>query len=185
MTAFLVLIAVFAIAGLWLMTTYNGLVRRRNMVQEAWSGVDVQLKRRANLIPNLVETVRGYMGHEKSVLQEVTSLRTAASGVSEPAERGRLEGLLGQAIGRLFAVAEAYPDLKASETFIGLQRELSAAEDEIQLARRYYNGATRDLNVMIESFPSNLVAGWFSFRQATYFEVEDPADRAVPKVSFG
>lgn len=184
MTTLLVLAGSVLLIGLWAIAIYNGLVRRRNVVMEAWSGVDVQLKRRADLIPNLIETVRGYMGHEKSVLEEVTRLRAAAQQAAEPAERGQLEGMLGQALGRMMAVAEAYPDLKANDSFMGLQKELASAEQEIQLARRYYNGATRDLNVMIESFPSNLVAARFGFIQASFFEITEAADRAVPKVSF-
>ncbi|MEQ8400599.1 MAG: LemA family protein [Roseitalea porphyridii] len=166
---------------------YNALVRARQMVQEAWSGIDVQLKRRADLIPNLVETVKGYAGHEKETLERVTEMRTRAQNVpsDDVAGRAAAEGLLSQALGRLFAVAESYPDLKANQNFAELQEALETVEREIQMARRYYNGSARELNVKVESFPSNLVAKSFNFVQADYFELEDPGDRAVPQVAFG
>lgn len=166
---------------------YNGLVKARQMVREAWSGIDVQLKRRADLIPNLLETVKGYASHEKDTLAEVTEMRTRAQGVpaGDVAGRAVAEGMLSQALGKLFAVAEAYPDLKANENFRDLQQSLDKMETEIQMARRYYNGAARDLNVQVESFPSNLVANTFKFEQADYFEIENDADRAVPEVDFG
>ena len=174
-------IAVYAIA------IYNGLVKARQMVREAWSGIDVQLKRRADLIPNLLETVKGYAKHEKDTLEEVTEMRNRAQSVpsGDVAGRAQAEGMLGMALGRLLAVAEAYPDLKANENFRDLQNSLEELENEIQMSRRYYNGAARDLNVRIESFPSNLVANTFKFEQADYFEIENAADRAVPKVDFG
>lgn len=166
---------------------YNGLVKARQMVREAWSGIDVQLKRRADLIPNLLETVKGYASHEKETLAEVTEMRTRAQGVpaGDVAGRAAAEGMLSQALGKLFAVAEDYPELKANENFRDLQESLDKMETEIQMARRYYNGAARDLNVKVESFPSNLVANTFKFEQADYFEIENDADRAVPKVDFG
>jgi LemA protein len=165
---------------------YNRLVSTRQMTEEAWSGIDVQLKRRSDLIPNLVDTVKGYAAHERGVLEQVTELRTAAQKVpsGDVAARGQVEGALSAALGRLLAVAENYPDLKASANFLELQRELSTLENEIQMARRYYNGATRNLNTMIESFPSNIVASQFAFAKREYFEIEEPADRALPKVSF-
>jgi len=166
---------------------YNGLVKARQMVREAWSGIDVQLKRRADLIPNLLETVKGYASHEKETFAEVTEMRTRAQGVpaGDVAGRAVAEGMLSQALGKLFAVAEDYPDLKANENFRDLQQSLDKMETEIQMARRYYNGAARDLNVKVESFPSNLVANTFKFEQADYFEIENDADRAVPEVDFG
>lgn len=165
---------------------YNGLVKARQMVREAWSGIDVQLKRRADLIPNLLETVKGYASHEQETFAEVTEMRTRAQGVpaNDVAGRAAAEGMLSQALGKLFAVAEAYPDLKANENFRDLQQSLDKLETEIQMARRYYNGAARDLNVQVESFPSNFVANTFKFQQADYFEIENDADRAVPKVDF-
>ncbi|ASY61918.1 LemA protein [Sinorhizobium sojae CCBAU 05684] len=171
---------------LYLVYVYNSLVRARQMTQEAWSGIDVQLKRRADLIPNLIETVKGYAAHEKSTLEEVVALRNRAQAVPEGdvASRASVEGALSQALGRLFALAEAYPDLKANQNFAELQRSLETIEGEIQMSRRYYNGAARDLNVKVESFPSNLVANIFRFARATYFEITNEADRAVPSVRF-
>lgn len=183
----LITIAIVVAIGLYVMMTYNGLVRLRQMVAEAWSGIDVQLKRRADLIPNLVETVKGYAGHEKETLERVTEMRTRAQAVptGDIAGRAAAEGMLSQALGKLFAVAEAYPDLKANENFRDLQGTLETIEGELQMARRYYNGSARNLNVKVESFPSNFVASTFNFRQADYFELDDPADRATPQVSFG
>ena len=168
----------------WGVTIYNKLVRYKNMVQESWSGIDVQLKRRANLIPNLIETVKGYMGHERETLTKITELRARSMAASAPGEKGRLEGELARSLVNLFAVAENYPDLKANENFVDLQDELSAIENDIHLARRYYNGATRNLNVLIESFPGVIVARMFRFVQAEFFEIRDAEDRAVPEVSF-
>lgn len=184
MIALIVILVLLAGLLAWAVGLYNRLVRLRNMVKESWSGIEVQLKRRANLIPNLIESVKGYIGHERGVLEKLTELRSRTLQTDQPAERGRLEGDLGRAIGRLFAVAEAYPDLKANQNFMDLQDELSQLEDQIQMARRYYNGTVRDLNIAVESFPSNIVAGMFGFRQAEFFEIEDEADRAVPKVEF-
>ena len=165
---------------------YNDLVSKRQLVQEGWSGIDVQLKRRTDLIPNLLETVKGYMGHERETMQAVIEARAAATaGASQgPAERASLEGALSGALGRLLAVAEAYPDLKANTTFLEFQAALQNVEDEIQLSRRYYNGATRNLNTSVESFPQNVVANAFKFEKAEYFELENEADRAVPNVKF-
>ena len=181
----ILLIILLMIAG-YVVVVYNGLVRARQMMREAWSGIDVQLKRRTDLIPNLIETVKGYARHERAALEEVTALRSRAQGLprDDVAGRAQVEGMLGQALGRLFAVAEAYPDLKANENFMQLQGSLETLESEIQMARRYYNGAARDLNVKVESFPSNLIANTFGFSQAEYFEIENAEDRAVPKVSF-
>ena len=184
-SSLITLLIVLAIAG-YGVAIFNALVRARQMVQEAWSGIDVQLKRRADLIPNLVETVKGYAGHEKETLERVTEMRTRAQNVPAGDIQGRAmaEGMLGQALGRLMAVAEAYPDLKANENFKDLQDSLETVENEIQMSRRYYNGSARELNVKVESFPSNLVANAFGFRQADYFELENPGDRAVPQVTF-
>lgn len=181
-----IIIALIAAVVVYVIYTYNRLVSTRQMSEEAWSGIDVQLKRRADLVPNLIETVKGYAGHERGVFDEVTRLRTAAQSVppGDVAGRAKAEAALSLGLGRLLAVAEAYPDLKASANFIELQRELGNLENEIQMARRYYNGAVRNLNTMIQSFPSNLIAGQFKFEQRQYFEIEEPADRAVPKVSF-
>lgn len=181
-----ILVVILLAIGGYVIAIYNGLVRARQTTREAWSGIDVQLKRRADLIPNLIETVKGYAQHERAALEEVTALRARAQSLpsGDVAGRAQVEGMLGQALGRLFAVAEAYPDLKANENFVQLQNSLETLESEIQMSRRYYNGAARDLNIKVESFPSNLVANSFGFSQAEYFEIEDAQDRAVPKVSF-
>jgi LemA protein len=184
MTASYVVLGLLAAPLLWGVTIFNRLVRGRNLVQEGWSGIDVQLKRRADLIPNLIEAVKGYMGHERGVLEKVTQLRAESLKTTSPAEKGRVEGMLGQALANLFAVAENYPDLKASQNFSELQQSLSDIEEQVQLARRYYNGAARDQNIRIESFPSNVVAGLFRFQRAEFFQVEDAADRQVPQVRF-
>lgn len=185
MTTWIVLAVIVAVV-LYVISLYNQLVKKRQMVEEGWSGIDVQLKRRADLIPNLLETVKGYASHEREALEAVTDMRTRASSVasSDVAGRAQAEGLLGQALGRLFAVAENYPDLKASANFLELQASLEGIEDALQMARRYYNGAVRALNVLVESFPSNLVANQFGFRKSEYFEIEDAAERAVPEVKF-
>lgn len=182
----LILLAIIVLAALYVVFAYNGLVRARQMAEEAWSGIDVQLKRRADLIPNLVETVKGYAGHERQTLEEVVELRNKAQAVpsGDVAARGQVEGLLSQALGRVIALAEAYPDLKANTNFLELQRSLEGVEGEIQMSRRYYNGAARDLNVKVETFPNNLIAGPFGFTKKAYFEITNEADRAVPTVKF-
>ena len=179
-------LGVIVLVALYVVFIYNGLVRSRQIAEEAWSGIDVQLKRRADLIPNLIETVKGYAAHEKSTLEEVVALRNKAQAVpaGDVAGRAQAEGLLGQALGRVIALAEAYPDLKANQNFAELQASLETMEGELQMARRYYNGAARDLNVKVESFPSNLVAGQFGFAKREYFEITNEADRAVPSVKF-
>jgi len=181
-----IIIALIAALLLWGASTFNGLVRRRNMVAEGWSGIETQLKRRADLIPNLVETVKGYAAHERGTLDELTKLRASAQHApsGDVQARADTERQITAMIGRVMAVAEAYPDLKASANFQALQRDLGEVEDQIQLARRYYNGTVRDFNVMIEQVPSNIIASWFAFKQAAFFEIENAADRDVPKVSF-
>ncbi|MEZ2222300.1 LemA family protein [Rhizobium sp. RCC_161_2] len=181
-----IILAIIVLAALYAVFVYNGLVRARQVAEEAWSGIDVQLKRRADLIPNLIETVKGYASHERQTLEEVVELRNKAQAVpaGDVAGRGVAEGLLGQALGRVIALAEAYPDLKANTNFLELQRSLEGIEGEIQMSRRYYNGAARDLNVKVESFPSNLIAGQFGFAKRAYFEITNEADRAVPTVKF-
>ncbi|MDO4987973.1 MAG: LemA family protein [Synergistes sp.] len=183
MTIWIVL-AVVAVVALWLMVTYNGLVKLRNMAQEAWSGIDVQLKRRSDLVPNIVETVKGYAKHERETLDSVTQARTAVTNAgSDPAQRMQAENMLTGALRSLFAVAEAYPELKANTNFLQLQQELSKIEDEIQMSRRYYNGSARNLNNAVQQFPANLVSGAFGFSAMPYFEAAE-AERVVPKVSF-
>jgi LemA protein len=181
-----IILGAIVLVALYVVFIYNGLVRARQMAEEAWSGIDVQLKRRADLIPNLIETVKGYASHEKTTLEEVVKLRNQAQAVptGDVAGRAQAEGLLGAALGRVMALAEAYPDLKANENFRELQSSLETMESEIQMARRYYNGAARDLNVKVESFPSNLVAGQFGFQKRDYFEITNETDRAVPSVKF-
>ncbi len=182
MSFLLIIPGLLLVLGIWGIIIYNALVRQRNLVKEGWSGIDVQLKRRSNLIPNLVDVVKGYMGHERDLLHQVTELRSKATKAGDVAEKGRLEGRLSQSLASILAVAEAYPELKANQNFMDLQDELAGLEEEIQMARRYYNGTVRDLNIKIESFPSNLIAGAFGFIQAAFFEIDDPKDRAVPKV---
>jgi LemA protein len=181
-----VILLVAAAAGLYAIVIFNSLVRTRQMANEAWSGIDVQLKRRSELVPNLVETVKGYAGHERSVLEDVTRLRGAARAVpdNDVASRAQAETALSVALGKLVALAENYPDLKASANFLELQQQLSQLENELQMARRYYNGTVRNQNVLVQSFPSNVIAGLFGFEQRQYFEVSDEADRATPAVAF-
>ncbi|MBZ2198361.1 LemA family protein [Occultella gossypii] len=176
----LVLIVVF-----WAVGTYNGFVKLRNLVQEAWRQIDVELHRRYDLIPNLIETVKGYAAHERSVFDEVTRARAAAATPgATPAQQAIQEDQLSNAIGRLFAVAEAYPQLRAAENFTQLQNELTNTEDRIAAGRRFYNANVRDLNTKVETFPPNIIANMFKFSRAEYFEVTDPAVRTAPRVSF-
>jgi LemA protein len=163
---------------------YNGLVRLRVSVDSAWADIDVQLKRRHDLIPNLVETVKGYAAHESRTLSKVTEMRSKTMGANTVAERAEAERQLSGALANLFAVAEAYPDLKANQNFQDLQNNLRDIENEIQLSRRYYNGTVRDFNIMVATFPNNLISGPFGFHKADYFEIDDEADRAVPEVKF-
>lgn len=181
-----ILLLVVAAVGGYAIYVYNMLVRNRQLVEEGWSGIDVQLKRRTDLIPNMLETVKGYMTHERETLQAVTDARAGVQAAQNgtPGERGQAEGVLSGALGRLFAVAEAYPDLKANTNFLEFQTALQTVEDEIQMARRYYNGAVRNLNIAVESFPSNVVAGSFQFKKAEYFELDNETERAVPQVKF-
>jgi LemA protein len=178
----LALVVLLAVVGV---VSYNGLIGLRNKVEEGWRQIDVELKRRHDLVPNLVETVKGYAAHERSTLDEVIRARsTAMSGASTPAAAAQAEGQLGQALGRLMAVAEAYPDLKANQGFLSLQQELTSTEDRIASSRRYYNALVRELNTKVESVPSNIVATIAGVKRAEYFEA--PATEAVvPDVSFG
>ena len=182
----IVLLGVGLIGLIWGVATYNGFVRLRNLVQEAWRQIDVELHRRHDLIPNLVETVKGYAAHERAVFDEVTTARAAAAAPGAgPAQQAVQENQLTAALGRLFAVAEAYPQLRAAENFLALQNELTTTEDRIAAGRRFYNANVRQLNTKVETFPANIIAGWFGFTRAEYFEAEDPAVRAVPTVDFG
>jgi len=186
MTALWIIVAVLVLVAVALVISYNRFVSQRNLVAESWRQIDVELHRRHDLIPNLVETVKGYAGHERNVFEAVTKARAAAASPgSTPAAQAQQEGVLGQALGRLFAVAEAYPDLKASANFLELQNQLTETEDRIAAGRRFYNANVRALNTRVEAFPSNVVAGTFGFKQAEYFEVEDVAIRTAPTVDFG
>ncbi len=175
---------IITVLAIWAVMIYNRLVRLRNLCKEGWSGIDVQLKRRANLIPNLLETVKGYMTHEKDVFKQVTEARARALSAQGPAERGQGESMLTASLRTLFAVAENYPELKANTNFLELQNQLSLIEDEIQKARRYYNATVRDFNTAIEVFPNTIVASLFGFRQEEFFEITEPGDRKVPEVKF-
>ena len=183
-TAMIIVIGIVDVIGGWLMMTYNGLVNLRNMMQEGWSGIDVQLKRRFDLIPNLVETVKGYAAHEKETLQNVTEARTAVTNAGSDTEaRLQAENMLTGTLRTLFAVAESYPDLKANTNFLQLQEQLANIENDLQMARRYYNGTVRNLNNGIQKFPAVLIARSFGFKEATFFQVEEEA-KQTPKVSF-
>ncbi len=184
MTLSWIIVAVVAIALLWLLITYNSLVRRRNQVKEAWSDIDVQLKRRHNLIPNLIETVKGYATHERAAFDSVTQARAQALSATTQPQQMQAENILTGALKSLFAVAEAYPDLKANTNFLELQRELSDTENKIMAAHRFYNSNVRDFNTLIESVPANLIAGPFGFKKFEFFELSDDAARSVPKVAF-
>ena len=184
MLLWITMIAVAAII-LYAIIIFNSLVHTRQMTNEAWSGIDVQLKRRSELVPNLVEAVKGYAGHERSALEDVTRLRGAARSLptNDVVRRAQAEGALSLALGKLVALAESYPDLKASENFLQLQQQLSQLETELQMARRYYNGTVRNQNVLVQSFPSNLIAGTFGFGPRDYFELSNAAERDVQQVA--
>ena len=187
MTVLYIVIGLAILVALYIIVTYNGLVSLKNRVAEAWSDIEVQMKVRYNLIPNLVETVKGYMGHERETLEQVIQARGAAMGNhGSPESQAQSENLLSGALKSLFALSESYPELKADSAFLNLQSELTEVEDKIQAARRYYNGSVRDLNVKIEQFPSNLVAQCFQFVQAAFFELDegDAAARQAVKVQF-
>lgn len=183
----IIILVLLGIIILWVIATYNSLIKMRNRVAEAWSDIDVQLKRRYDLIPNLIETVKGYAAHEKTVLQNVTEARTRAMAAEAKGDvRGaaQAENMLADALKSLFAVAENYPNLKANENFLELQRDLRDTEDKIQAARRFYNGNVRDFNIKQETFPSNLIAATFAFKKAEFFEIGEAAEREAPKVKF-
>lgn len=173
------------VIGLWAAGTYNSLVGLRNLKEEGWSGIDVQLKRRFDLVPNLVETVKGYAKHEKETFEHITAARSAITqaGNDDPEARIKAENMLTGTLRTLFAVAENYPELKANTNFLNLQEQLSKIEDDIQMARRYYNGTVRNLNTRIQQFPAVLIARFLGFREAAFFEVEAEA-KVAPKVSF-
>lgn len=179
-----VVLGLIALGLLWLWAAYNGLVRLKNQTDEAWSDIDVQLKRRYDLIPNLVETVKGYATHERQAFENVTTARSAAMSAQGPAAKAQAENQLAGTLKTLFAVAEAYPDLKASQNFAKLQDELSDTENKIQAARRFYNGNVRDLNTRIQSFPTNIFARQLGFAAREFFGLDDAAAKEPVKVSF-
>src|SRR4051812_38057933 len=185
MIALIVIAVIVILLIVYVIATYNGLISLRNRTEEAFSDIETQLKRRHDLIPNLIETVKGYAAHERQTFDSVTQARTNAVNASGPQAQAAAEGVLGQALGRLFAVAEAYPDLKANQNFLHLQNELTDTEDKIQASRRFYNMNVRDLNIKVQSVPSNVVANLAHVTEREFFELDDPADKAVPSVSFG
>jgi len=179
------LLGLVAVAALWLVGMYNGLVRFRNEVKNAWSQIDVQLKRRYDLIPNLIETVKGYAKHERETLEAVVQARQQAINVTDSViDKAKAENMLSQTLRSLFALSENYPDLKANQNFLSLQEELASTENKISFARQYYNDAALKYNNKTEMFPSNVVAGMFNFERADFFEVEATEQREAPKVSF-
>lgn len=182
----IIILAVIAILILYVIFAYNGFVKLVNRTKEAWADIDVQLKRRYDLIPNLINTVKGYASHESGTFQKVTEARTAAMNAGNPEEQAQAENMLSGALKSLFAVSENYPDLKANTNFLELQRELSDTENKIQSARRFYNSNVRDLNIQAESFPSNIIAKSFNFKKMDLFEIEEGAaeEREVPNVQF-
>ena len=180
-----IVIAIIAAAAVYGVALYNKLVRQRNLAREGWSGIDVQLKRRADLIPNLVETVKGYAAHEKGIFEDVAAKRAASMNAGSVTSQAAADAALSGALGRLIAISEAYPELKADANFRQLQTELASVEDQMQMARRYYNATVRDLNTSIQSFPAVLVASTLGFKEEPYYEIEDRAAASVaPKVSF-
>jgi len=183
MTTTIIAIVIVAVV-LWLIFTYNTFVRYKTNAEEAWSDIDVQLKRRHDLIPNLMETVKGYMAHESNVLTAVTEARNKAISQQSAPDRAQAENALSGTLKTLFAVAENYPDLKANSNFLELQRELSDTENKIQASRRFYNGTVRDMNAAIQSFPGNLVGKLFGFNQREFFELTEPGEKEVPQVNF-
>ncbi len=179
-----VVVFVAIVVALWIVGVYNGLVGRRNRVKESWAQIDVQLKRRYDLIPNLVETVKGYAKHESTTLENVTKARNMAMNAGSFQDRAQAENMLTGALKSLFAVAEAYPDLKANQNFLGLQEELSSTENKIGFARQHYNDVVRDYNTSTQVFPANVIAGSFGFKEEPFFEVTEPEARNAPKVQF-
>lgn len=185
MIALLIILCIFGILIFVGIVIYNKLIRLKNTVKSSWSDIDVQLKKRYDLVPNLVETVRGYASHERTVFEKVTEARSSALKAASPAEKAQAENILRETLKSLFALAEAYPELKANTNFMQLQAQLKELEDNIEYARRYYNAVVRDFNILIESFPSNIIASTFGFRQEEFFELESPeVERKPVKVSF-
>ena len=178
----IILIITIIVVFVWTIVTYNLFIRDRNLIKEAWSGIDVQLKRRHNLIPNLVESVKGYSQHERNLLEDITRKRSEAVKIDSIKEKAPTESDLSGMLKNLFLVVENYPDLKANQNFLDLQNQLVEIEDQLQYARRYYNGAVRNYNIRVESFPSNIMAGVFNFKQDNFFEITLATERITPEV---
>lgn len=178
----IILIIAVAVIVIWVIVVYNFFIRDRNLIREAWSGIDVQLKRRHNLIPNLVASVQGYSMHEKTLFENITKKRSEAAKIEGIKDKAPAESDLSGMLKNLFIVAENYPDLKANQNFLDLQKQLVEIEDQLQYARRYYNGAVRNYNIRVESFPSNVVAGIFNFKQDNFFEITLATEKATPEV---
>ena len=183
-TILLVILGLVLVLGIWFVAIYNSLIKLKVRTNEAWSDIDVQLKRRYDLIPNLINTVKGYAAHERELFEKVTQARANAMNAQNPQEKGQAENMLTGALKSLFAVSENYPQLRANENFLELQRELSDTENKIQAARRFYNGNVRDLNTKIQVFPDSIVAGMLSIKKREFFEVEKPKEKEAPKVEF-
>ena len=180
----IIIVVIVVLLLLFFIALYNGLVRLRNRVDNAWSQIDVQLKRRHDLIPNLIETVKGYAAHEQGTFEKVVQARNAAISAQGPQEQAQAENVLSGALKSIFALAEAYPDLKANQNFLSLQEELTSTEDRISYARQFYNDSVLKYDNKLETFPSNTIAGMFNFQPREYFKTDDAADREVPKVQF-
>jgi len=183
-TLTLIILGILAVTAIFFIATYNGFISLINRSKEAWSDIDIQLKRRYDLIPNLVETVKGYATHERELLEKVAEARSRAMQAQGLKEKGEAENVLSGTLKSLFAVSENYPDLKASTNFLELQRELTDTEDKIQAARRFYNGNVRDLNIKVESFPSNVIASMFNFKKMDLFEIENKEEKEPVQVKF-
>jgi len=184
MEILIIILVVVVLIAAWLISVYNSLIKSRNRVDEAWSDIDVQLKRRYDLIPNLIATVKGYAKHESEVFQKVTEARSQAMQAKSVEEKGKAENMLSETLKSLFAVAESYPDLKASQNFLSLQDELTDTENKIQASRRFYNGNVRDFNTKIQIFPNNIVAGMLGFKKYDFFQIENEEERKAPEVKF-
>lgn len=184
MTGLIILLVIIVVLALFLVSIYNSLIQLRNQVKNAWSQIDVQLKRRHDLIPNLIETVKGYMKHEREIMENITKYRSQAMDAGTVGEKAKAEGLLSGALGQLRVQIENYPDLKANQNFLSLQEELTGTENRISFARQAYNDQVLFFNNKIQMFPSNIVAGMFGFKEEEFFQIEDQKEKEVPKVSF-